>query len=109
MAHEKNQELLKKLHDCLTHCEHCYSSCLNMDDVTMMAKCIATDRVCSDVCALTIQALARDCTYAPDFVKLCAKVCEDCGKECEKHDHDHCQACAKACFACAEACRAYAG
>jgi hypothetical protein len=26
-----------------------------------------------------------------------AKVCEDCAMECEKHDMDHCQQCAKVC------------
>ncbi|WP_373711169.1 four-helix bundle copper-binding protein [Jeotgalibaca porci] len=30
-----------------------------------------------------------------------------CADECEKHDHNHCQECAKACRACEEACNAY--
>ncbi|WP_139161840.1 four-helix bundle copper-binding protein, partial [Acinetobacter baumannii] len=27
--------------------------------------------------------------------------------ECSKHEHEHCQVCAKACLACAQACQAY--
>jgi hypothetical protein len=36
---------------------------------------------------------------------LCAEVCDDCAAECEKHEHDHCQACAGACRKCADECR----
>lgn len=108
MTHEQNQQLLKTLHECMEACNHCFDACLKEDDVKMMADCIRTDRECADMCAFLEQAVTRNSPFVKELAGVCATICEACGKECQKHDHDHCQECAKACFECAEACRAAA-
>ncbi|QAS52624.1 four-helix bundle copper-binding protein [Halobacillus litoralis] len=105
MAHEKYQTLIEKLHACMAACNHCYDACLEEEDVKMMAGCIRLDRECADICAYLEQALVRNTPFASELTGVCAKICQACGDECNKHDHKHCQDCAKACYECAEACK----
>ncbi|MEG9296885.1 four-helix bundle copper-binding protein [Mangrovibacillus sp. Mu-81] len=105
MLHEKYQSLVKTLHDCMEACNHCYDSCLGEEDIKMMAECIRLDRECSDMCGFLEQALLRGTPFASELASVCAAICESCGNECKKHDHDHCQKCADACFKCAEECK----
>lgn len=105
MAHEQHLELIQILQECMEACNHCYDACLKEDDVKMMAECIRTDRECADFCGYFAQALSRNTPFVSEQAIACAKICEACGNECKKHDHDHCQKCAEACFKCAEACR----
>ncbi|MGM9923974.1 MAG: four-helix bundle copper-binding protein [Bacillus sp. (in: firmicutes)] len=105
MSHEKYQSAIEVLHECMTACNHCFDACLKEEDVKMMAKCIRLDRECADICAYLEQALGRGTAFVSELAEVCAVICEACGKECQKHDHDHCQKCADSCFACAETCR----
>lgn len=106
MAHEKHQQLIQILHECMAACNHCYDACLKEEDVKMMAECIRLDRECADMCAFLEQSLTRNSPFSADLAAVCAKICEACGNECQKHDHhDHCKECAEACFKCAEACK----
>ncbi|QTM98766.1 four-helix bundle copper-binding protein [Sediminibacillus dalangtanensis] len=105
MAHEKYQELLNTLHDCMVQCNHCYDACLEEDDVKMMAPCIRLDRECADICGYLAQAITRGTPYVAELASVCAKICEDCGNECKKHEQEHCQKCADICMKCADACR----
>ena len=36
---------------------------------------------------------------------LCARMCEECAAECERHDHDACRLNAQICRECAADCR----
>ena len=91
---------------CALACNHCAASCLKEPDVQMMAKCIALDLDCAQLCAVASAFMARDSQHAKAVCALCAEVCQACGDECGKHHHmAHCQACAQACLACASACR----
>lgn len=74
----------------------------------MMKECIRLDRECADICAFTAQAMSMNSSYAKELCRICAEVCEACGNECKKHEHEHYQRCAEACFSCAKACRAMA-
>jgi len=71
-----------------------------------LARCIATDMDCADICALTARLLARGSEHASHLLRECAEICNICGDECEKHagHHDHCRECAEVCRRCAEAC-----
>lgn len=104
MSHEQYQATIEKLHECMTACNHCYDACLQEDDVNKMVDCIRLDRECADICAYLEQALGRGTPFASQLAKVCAEICQACGDECNKHDHQHCQECAQACYACAEAC-----
>lgn len=101
-------EWMNKLHECMEACNHCFDSCLKEDDVAHMGGCIRFDRECADFCGYLEQAIARKSPFVKELARVCAEICEQCGNECKKHDHDHCQACADACFSCADACKQFA-
>ncbi|MBA3986064.1 MAG: four-helix bundle copper-binding protein [Flavobacteriales bacterium] len=103
----KKADLITILHNCVAHCESCAGSCLQEDNLEMMRTCIKTDIVCASICKATATILATDFKDVNELIAHCAKVCNQCAQECEKHDHEHCKACAVACRKCAEACNAY--
>jgi len=86
-------------------CNNCYSACLEEEHIDMMRECIRLDRECADICAFAVKAMQSNSPFVKEICQLCALICQACGDECAKHDHDHCQRCAEACYACAEACR----
>ncbi|HEU5081079.1 MAG TPA: four-helix bundle copper-binding protein [Opitutaceae bacterium] len=109
MSHEKYESCIEACHDCAVACEHCATACLKEQDVKMMARCIALDRSCADICSLAEREMARGSELAAEVCRLCAEICQRCGDECAKHKMDHCQECAEACRNCAEECRAMSG
>ncbi|MBU8749760.1 four-helix bundle copper-binding protein [Bacillus subtilis] len=94
--------------DCMKACNHCFTKCLEESMQHHLSGCIRLDRECADICALAVKAMQTDSPFMKEICALCADICEACGTECGKHDHDHCQTCAKACFTCAEQCRSMA-
>ncbi|MCA1023678.1 four-helix bundle copper-binding protein [Halobacillus litoralis] len=108
MSHEQYQSVIQSLHECMEACNHCYDACLQEDNVKEMAECIRLDRECADICGYLEQSLERGTLFAKELANVCAQICEACGNECKKHDHDHCQKCADACFKCADACKSIA-
>ena len=104
MENENHQELIQKLLNCALTCEHCATSCLQEEDVAMMANCISLDRDCSDICFQAARLLQRESQIGRQFLVLCEKICRMCAEECSQHDDEHCQRCAEACRACADAC-----
>jgi Domain of Unknown Function (DUF326) len=106
--HQQNQNLLNALNACIAACEHCATSCLQEQNVQMMARCISLDRDCADICALTARFVARGSEHAQHLLRECAEICHACGVECAQHaDHmEHCRLCAEACKRCEEACLA---
>lgn len=94
----------QRLTDCILACNHCFDACLNEEHVGHMSDCIRLDRDCADICSLLLQAITRNSANVAVLAKACQEICEACATECSKHDHDHCQACAKACTECAQAC-----
>lgn len=99
--------LLSKVATCQEACNFCFDACLKEEDVTMMAECIRTDRDCGDLCGLVLSFAQRQSKLLPDVVAACVKACQTCAEECEKHQHDHCQDCARACRDCESACHDY--
>ncbi|SDB28704.1 protein of unknown function [Flavobacteriaceae bacterium MAR_2010_188] len=103
----RNEKLISALGNCINHCNYCADACLDEDNVKMMVKCIRTDKVCAEVCSSLSQVLATNYTDVKGLVEYCKSVCEACAKECEGHDHKHCQECADACRKCAKACEEF--
>ncbi len=103
-----NDELIKKLDICIAACNFCAASCLKEEHVQHMTSCIALDMDCAEVCRTTAVLLARDSKHGKHLLKECIELCDACAEECGRHEHAHCQACAKACRECADACRAAA-
>lgn len=108
MPHQKYTDCIDACHACVVACNHCAASCLKEPDVKMMARCIALDMDCAQICALAAAFMARGSDHAQAVCALCADICQVCGDECARHDMAHCKACAKACHACAKACRTMA-
>jgi hypothetical protein len=72
-----------------------------------MVDFIRRDRDCAKICYLTASFVTFHSSHAEGVVRQCEIICRECAEECEKHDMDHCQECARACRACEEACRNY--
>lgn len=103
----RNEKLIHALGNCINHCNYCADACLDEDNIEKMVDCIRTDRVCAEVCAALNQILATNYSNVEGLVKYCSEICAACASECEKHDHDHCQKCAKACRECEKACNEF--
>ena len=108
MPHQKYTACIEACNSCAVECNHCAASCLQETDVKTMARCIALDMDCAQLCALAAAVMARGSDHAGAICTVCAEVCQACGDECAKHDMEHCQQCARACHACADACRSMA-
>ena len=84
----------------------CADSCLaeTMD----MTQCIRLCFDCSDICEATARLGTRrtgdDQPMLRELLELCARMCEACAAECERHDHEHCRLCAQICRECAADC-----
>jgi hypothetical protein len=110
MSHEAMRSCIDACNECALECEHCATACLNETEVKALARCIALDLECAEICRTATIVMARGSERAGEFCQLCADVCEDCARECERHKHmDHCRRCAEACRRCAEECRRMAG
>jgi hypothetical protein len=110
MSHEQMRSCIDACNECALECEHCAAACLGEQDVKMLARCIALDLECAEVCRTATILMARGSERAAEFCRLCADFCDACAEECERHRHmEHCARCADACRRCAEECRRMAG
>jgi hypothetical protein len=109
MSHEQFQSCIEACNDCATACDHCASACLSEADVKKMARCIALDVDCAEICRVASAYMGRSSELAGIVCDACAEICEACAAECEKHDMQHCKQCAEACRRCAEECRRMVG
>jgi len=91
--------------ECATLCNQCAAACLAEDDVKALAKCIALDLDCAELCRIAASCMARGSEFTSMICSACAFVCDTCAAECQRHPMEHCQDCAQACRHCAEECR----
>lgn len=90
---------------CWAACEVCADACTSEPDSAALARCIRLDRECAQACHTAALAMLRGGEFVAETCALCARLCEACAIECERHGHDHCAACALACRDCAQECR----
>lgn len=109
MAQQQYESCIEACNTCADACDYCAASCLQEADVTMMARCIATDIDCAQLCRLAAGYMSRGSEFAATVCQACAEICDACADECAKHQMEHCQACARACRSCAQQCRQMAG
>ena len=102
------------LGDAAHHLMYCSRMCLSCADAcaaeTMdMTACIRSCLDCADLCEaagkLAVRRSGSNAEVLREVLEVCARVCDSCAAECEKHDHDHCKLCAQMCRECAEDCR----
>lgn len=108
MAHKQFATCIDACNNCANACDHCATACLKEKDPKPMARCIALDVDCAEICRLAAALMARDSEFAASVCGKCADICEACGEECAKHEMRHCQECAEACRLCAAECRSMA-
>ena len=101
------------LADAAHHLMYCAKMALACADACMsekmdMTQCIRLCLDCSDICEATGRLAVRrtgdDQPMLRELLELCARMCEACAAECEKHDHEHCTLCAQMCRECAADC-----
>jgi hypothetical protein len=112
MSHEKYEEYqdcIAACHACAVACNHCAACCLQEPDLKMMARCIALDSDCAQICELAVCLMSGGSDFSAAVCAVCADICRACGDECRRHDLDHCQQCAEACLRCERECRSVAG
>lgn len=92
---------------CSLMCTSCADAC--SAETMDMRQCIRSCLDCADVCDATARLAVRRTGQNIDVLRAmletCAKVCDLCAEECERHDHDHCRLCAEMCRECANDCR----
>jgi hypothetical protein len=108
MSHEQFQNCIDACYQCALVCDHCAASCLAEGNAGQMARCIALDIDCAEICRLAAGYMGRGSEMTKAICEACAKVCDACGEECAKHQNDHCLKCAQMCRQCAQECRAMA-
>ena len=99
------------LGDAAHHLMYCARMCLSCADACAaekmdMAQCIRICLDCSDVCEATgklaVRRTGSNEQVLREMLELCARVCDECAAECERHDHEHCKLCAQMCRECAD-------
>lgn len=105
MAHQQFASCIEACNACADACDHCAVACLAEADPKPMARCIALDIDCAQICRVASAFMARGSELVNSFCALCADICEACAEECERHSMEHCKQCAQACRQCTEECR----
>ncbi len=115
-AHHHGQGATSPLAEAAGHClrtgEVCLNHCLDLlaQGDKEMAICGKAVNELIAVCATLQKLAATESKFLAKYAKLAAEVCENCEKECRKHEKKHrpCRDCAEACAACLKECRKFA-
>ena len=102
--HSKHSTQLNDVMDgvnaCLDKGRRCISHCMVSftEGDTELADCASKAQEMMSVCGGFAYLVASNSSYTKEYAEICAKVCDDCAKECKKHEkHVECDACGKAC------------
>jgi hypothetical protein len=113
IAGHVNQPLGDAVHHamyCAKMCRSCADACAA--EAMDMRQCIRACLDCADVCDaaanLGLRRTGSNEQVLRETLELCARTCDSCAVECEKHDHEHCKLCAQMCRECAADCRSAA-
>jgi Domain of Unknown Function (DUF326) len=105
-----NQPLGDAVHHlmyCAKMCRSCADACVA--EAVDMGQCIRLCLDCADICDATanigLRQTGENGQIVREMLELCARACDFCAAECEKHEHEHCKLCAQMYRECAEDCR----
>jgi hypothetical protein len=105
MEHAEYESCIRACLLCAAACDHCAAACLGEKQVERMTLCIRLDMECAAACYAAARLMSLGSERSKEWCRICAAICEECGTECNQHEHEHCRECAKQCFQCAEICR----
>jgi Cys-rich four helix bundle protein (predicted Tat secretion target) len=103
--------LTKAANDCVATGDACLAHCLVLlgQGEKDMAGCAQSVNQLLAICGALAKVSAQGGSQLKTLARLSASVCDECEKECRKHEkHAECKACAESCAACAKQCRAAA-
>ena len=109
MDRQQSGTCIGACNECADACDFCAAVCLQEPEPKTMARCIALDIDCAQLCRVAAGFMARGSAAAVDLCQACADVCDMCAGECGRHPMQHCQECAAACRRCAAECRRMGG
>ena len=103
-------ECIEACEEALHACQECAAHDIREGSHGDNGACALLNLDCADICAATLNVLARRSPHHGDFCAVCAHICKACAAECAKHadKHEHCKRCQAACEACALACGKHA-
>jgi Cys-rich four helix bundle protein (predicted Tat secretion target) len=104
----KYKELIATARSCVNRGDVCVDHCIAAlsSGNTELKDCLASVRAMLPMCDSLAKLAMLDAPRLKEFAKVCAAVCEDCEKECLKHEkHVICKACAESCAACIKECK----
>ena len=108
----KTEALIDAVSDCINAGETCLAHCIMLmgDGDKSVAGCAKSVSETLALCEGLRKLAAQGSKHAVAMARLAATACDDCEKECRKHESKHaeCRACAKACAECAKECRKFA-
>ena len=93
-------DLLDAANNCLDKGQRCIVHCLVSfkEGDLELADCASKVHEMQAICGAFSYLLAANSEYIKAYAGVCEKVCNDCEKECRKHEeHIECKACAEAC------------
>ena len=102
------------LGDAVHHAMYCAKMCLSCADASMaedmdMTQAIRLCLDCADVCEATarlgLRRTGSNEQVLREMLEFCARTCDECAAECERHEHEHCKLSAQICRECAADCR----
>lgn len=111
-ASPKTAVLVEAVSDCIVAGEACLAHCIVLlgDGDRSVAGCAKSVSETLALCEALRRLAAQGGKQAAAVARIAATACDDCEKECRKHEakHAECKACAVACADCAKECRKFA-
>lgn len=102
--HSKHSAQQPKVLDAVNNCTdkgtRCISHCLVAwtESDLELADCAKKVNEMNAICDGFSKILAANSNHVKSYAKICKAVCNECAKECRKHDkHIECRECAEAC------------
>lgn len=101
--------LVRAAADCVRTGEACLDHCFTLlgRGDTEMAACARSVNELLAVCAALQRLATADSKFLAGYARVAGDICENCEKECRRHEKKHvqCRDCAEACAACVKECR----
>lgn len=105
-----HQDVITAALDCVRQGNACMEHCINLFKVgdTTVAQCADNVSQMLPMCDTLAKLASYDSSHLKNLAKVCIAVCEECEKECRKHEMHHipCKNCADSCLECIKACKA---
>lgn len=98
----RQPKILDAVNTCVDKGHRCISHCLVSwtEGDLELADCAKKVNEMNAICEGFSKLLAANSHHVEDYARICRSVCDECAKECRKHDqHIECRDCAEACEA----------